>query len=85
MSFQRSHGKLRAEPERADQLSDGIPAREPVEQPGDRVAGGRFAPGNKGLSSRGGATRRLAAKMAVRIPVRSHLVLTRKRRVTSVG
>lgn len=66
MTLQRSQGRLRPQPPRADELPVGLPAPADATSPTDRGDGGRFAPGNsiakKGGKARAGKTR-LATKL----------------------
>jgi hypothetical protein len=50
-----------------DELPLGVPAALPVEAQGDRGQGGRFAPGNAGLSAAGGRARRNKVRLAAKL------------------
>lgn len=67
MTFQRSHGRLRAEPERADELSDGVPAP-PLEGAKDaRRPTGQLLKGASTVPSMGGRARKGRTRLSHRI------------------
>lgn len=50
-----------------DELSAGLPGDLPEEAPGDRGQAGRFAPGNTGLSRRGGLAKAGKTRLSVKL------------------